>query len=591
MMNNFKILISLVLSSCLLFASCVDADIDDAVEYDDYYQSVDDADAAIIGLYGKFMELAAPVVVLNELRGDLIDITENTPEELRQVNRHESVEGNSWTDVTQFYNIIANCNDILYNFDKMKKENKLTEDEYNERYSDVGALRTWVYYQLGVHYGKVRYVTDPIVDLRDFYSNEIPELTLDNLLPELISFMESLPTLENYVNSKLIENTVDGYDLATYFVPKKVLLGDLYLFNDQFLEAATIYREVLAVGEDLDATDLISTMKYKLYTQLSWTSGEVNYFAILFHRYKPDDVTTYYNAWKNMFSIEASSRYAQFEWIWEISYDYQFAPTYPFVELFANTGKGKYYLKPSDYSINELWNHQQKNGYPYDARGLTSGIEESNGRYVVSKYLADYDAIDGAFQQQGKWFLYRAGVLHLRYAEAANRCGYPLLAYALMNNGIGSEIAGVYRWTREDGTVYRGDSVNISSYGPGQPYPQPFYFDGRSSDTPYLRSPWRYNVGVRTRANMPNLDISDCTTTADSIAKIEKLLLNEGALEYGFEGHRWTDMIRIARRMEKEVAGSGSAYLTELMSGKFRYSGETAPDLSSPDKWYLKMYE
>ena len=57
----------------------------DVVAQKNMYQNVSDADVAIMGVYGKFMNLAAPYVVLNELRADLMSVTANSDENLRQL--------------------------------------------------------------------------------------------------------------------------------------------------------------------------------------------------------------------------------------------------------------------------------------------------------------------------------------------------------------------------------------------------------------------------------------------------------------------------------------------------------------------------
>lgn len=585
-MKTLNIFLVFMISFSLLFVSCTDNLIEEVVEYDKFYSTLDDADAAILGLYGKFMELAAPTVVLNELRGDLLDVTANATTDLIEINANNPSKDNEWIDVQKFYAVIQNCNDMLYNFDLMLENNILNRTEYNERYSDVGAIRCWVYYQLGVQFGKVPYITEPVVDFRDLEKYKGNMFDLDQLIPELIRFMESLPTLEDYQNSKLITGNVDGYSLVPFFINKKCLLGDLYLFNNQYHEAAAIYREVLAIGEDLPADDRIQNRKNRLYSYV-WTSGEVDFFAVLFHRYKPQDLSSLYNAWRGMFSLPADNRGVREEMIWEITYDYQFAPTYPFIELFGNQGKGKYLLKPSAFAIDSLWGSEvQNNGFPYDCRGVSGGVDiTTSGDYQVAKYLLNYEPANTPFQQTGKWFLYRAAMLNLRYAEAANRAGYPKLAWAMVNDGI----RGVaFRYYHEDGTSYRGDSIAQSSWGPGNNYPAPYYFDARNSNQPYLRAPWRDGVGVRGRANLPNIDMSHITTYQDSIYFIEKMILKEAGMELAFEGHRWTDLIRIARRLQKEN-GTGGQFLNESLRKKYELSGKTAPDFSSEDSWYFQL--
>lgn len=587
-MKKINILFGILLLLQIPFISCSDADLEDVVKHDEHYRNVDDADAAVLGLYGKFMELAAPVVVLNELRGDLMDVTSRASSDLQDVNLHKPSKSNTWTDVSKFYEVIQNCNDILVNFDKMLKENRLEQDEYKERYSDVAALRCWVYLQLAVQFDKVPYITDPITDLSDIYKAQ-KKLSLDEILPELITCVENLPTLEDYQNASFVNKnqTLDGYQLKPFFINKKCLLGDLYLYSDRYEDAARLYRQVLATGENLSPDQWDNFRKYRLYTFV-WTSGEPNWFQVLYVRYKDDDANSFKNAWVNMFKLPYSDRSVPDEMIWHISYDYRYAPTYPFIELFDKKGKGKYYLKPSEYAVSEVWGGEvQKNNFPFDARGNTSAFEKDGNDYVVKKYSLQYD-VTKPYEQQGKWFLYRAGLLHLRYAEAANRAGYPMLAWALVNDGIKGT---AFRWKDDSGNEYPNDVICQSGWGPGNYYPEPYYFDGRQSEQPYIRAPWRNNGGLRGRANLPNVVIPNMATKQDSINFIEKMIIHEAALEAGLEGHRWGDLIRIARRLEKEQGGSGSEFLQNQLSGKYRKSGYPMPDLSSKEKWYLPMVE
>lgn len=585
-----NIFIALGLSLSIGFYSCVDVDIAEVVDYDDFYATLDDADAAVMGIYGKVMGIADRLVVLNELRGDMLDVTLNADHDLIAINLHQADADNYWADVTPFYEVIQNCNDALHNFDIMLEERRLTLDQYNERYSDIGAVRSWIYYQLGVHYGTIPYYTEPIASVKDLKTFQPRMLSLDELIPELISFMESLPTLEDYRNSKLITGTIDGVSLVPYFINKKCLLGDLYLFNNEYDKAAQIYRQVLARTEDAAIT--ANQEFYRIYVDRSWQGGTVNHFTVLFNRFTPDDTRNIYNAWVNMFINPADNRFVRHEMIWQMTYNTRFAPVYPFIRLFGASGKGEYLLRPSVYAIDEMWgSERQRNGYPYDVRGVGGGVRElADGRFVVDKYSMNYDPVSAPFDNSGKWFLYRAATLHLRFAEAANRSesggGYPRLAWALTNDGI---IGDAFRWRRENGSEFRGDSIMFSSFGPGQPYPAPYYFDGRFVDQPYFRSPWRYNGGIRGRANLPNVSLAHLTTKQDSINAIEKMIVKEAALELAYEGQRWTDLIRVARRLQK-IDGSGGQFLNDVMRRKYELAGVAAPDFTNVNNWYLPLH-
>jgi hypothetical protein len=114
----------------------------------------------------------------------------------------------------------------------MKERHDMTEDEYNERYSDIAALRCYVYLQLGIQFGKVPYITEPIVSVSDMKAAEQKAewLSLDALIPRLISVMEALPFKNQYEESSLVvdevtgtSTTLSGEQLAYYFVHKTPL--------------------------------------------------------------------------------------------------------------------------------------------------------------------------------------------------------------------------------------------------------------------------------------------------------------------------------------------------------------------------------
>ncbi|MBL7742000.1 MAG: RagB/SusD family protein, partial [Chitinophagaceae bacterium] len=119
----------------------------DQLDVSQAYQNVYDADAAVVGIYGKFMNMADRYVILNELRGDLLDVTNNADENLRQISTHTVAANNPYASPRPFYELIINCNDALKHFKIMVAEKRMTEDEFQQRYSDIGALRSFLYLQ------------------------------------------------------------------------------------------------------------------------------------------------------------------------------------------------------------------------------------------------------------------------------------------------------------------------------------------------------------------------------------------------------------------------------------------------------------
>ncbi len=114
------------------------------------YNTLADADAAVLGIYGQVAGLGERYILLNELRADLVDVTRNADPWLQQINNHEVTVDNPYTDPTAFYKVIFNCNDALKNFKIMGDQGKLSQQEFAQRYSDIaccvhGFICNWVY--------------------------------------------------------------------------------------------------------------------------------------------------------------------------------------------------------------------------------------------------------------------------------------------------------------------------------------------------------------------------------------------------------------------------------------------------------------
>jgi hypothetical protein len=258
-------------------------------------------------------------------------------------------------------------------------------------------------------------------------------------------------------------------------------------------------------------------------------------------------------------------------------FDKGFQPANPFIDLFSNRG-GSYLLKPSMAAISN-WNAQVQsdNNFPYDARGKLT-YKYLDGQPVITKYLYNYLSEDklvpvNILEKPGKWFLYRAAQLHLRYSEAANRDGRHRIAYALVHNGLQTN------FDSNPGAGTARDVTNTQQTFDAYPY----NFDARMGDYPSYRAPWHRNAGIRGRAHLK----SDPLPAGDSTLLIEDRIITESALELAFEGTRWQDLVRLAfRRNDPNV-------LAARVASKFEKAGNTGMaatvkgKLMNPANWFL----
>ncbi|MBA0883581.1 RagB/SusD family nutrient uptake outer membrane protein [Flavobacterium undicola] len=567
-----KSIVTIVTAFTLLFSfgSCqdyLDVQPEDKLSGDQVYRNVYDADAAVLGIYGKFMGLAEKYVVLNEMRADLMTTTRNSSPYLKQLSQHNVSAENTYINPKQFYEVIQNCNDALKNFDIMLADKKFTQSQYDQRYADIACIRTWIYLQLGIQYGTVPYITEPIETIDDVKNiNKYPRLPFDQLLDKLVTFTEALTYKNIYDSQSSLLVTVDGYDTRKFFINKECLLGDLELWKGNYLSAASHYKNVM---EETPAAGVNTFDNYRVKFAEVITNEDL---AVGYLRNFEQDATTLVNSdtkgWRSIFGRSRDVLWNS-EWIWSLPFDSNFAPANPFIAFFSKTG-GDYLAKPSQRAM-DLWNsNTQNNDFPYDARGPKFTYNIVGGDPVIMKYIYKYQAANDQFKRNGDWFLYRAAKLHLRYAEAANRDKQYKLANALLNIGIKNSY----------NPLNLAQTNNVTNAMQTK-LPFPYDFDARIGDFPNFRAPWHRNIGVRGRAYLKAVPV-----VGDSLISIENNIINEAALELAYEGNRWEDLVRVARRR------NDPAFLADKIFDKLNKEGNAEATvvrtkLMNPNNWYL----
>lgn len=546
----------------------LDVQPEDKLRVDQVYRDVFDADAAVIGIYGKFMALAEKHVILNEMRADLMTTTRNSNPYLKELSEHNVTAENPYISPKQFYEVIQNCNDALKNFDIMLANKKFTQAQYEQRYADVGCIRSWVYLQLGIHFGKVPYITEPIETLDDVKNlSKYPRIPLSELVDKLVAFTEGLTHKKQYEAGSSLVITVDGYNTAKFFINKECLLGDLKLWKGDYLSAASHYKTVLETA----STSGNDVERYEVY-RISTFAGSGNNDLLVNYIRSPDATTllnTDTQGWRSIFARSKDAVWNT-EWIWSLPFDSRFARSNPFLTIFSKTS-GNYLAKPSQRAI-DLWNsNTQINGIPYDARGSKFTYKMVSGDPVIMKYLYKYETVADQFKTEGDWFLYRVEKLHLRYAEAANRNNQHRIADAILNYGIKSA------YNRGGLNSATADVTNAMQTKQGFPYD----FDARQGEFPYYRANWYRGGGIRGRAYLTRAAV-----VGDSLISIEDNIIDEAALNLAYEGNRWEDLLRIARRR------NDPAFLADKIYDKLSKEGNSQAStvrakLMNVNNWYL----
>jgi starch-binding outer membrane protein, SusD/RagB family len=539
-----------MIASLFFFSSCkdmLDADIKDAVPEDKNFQNASDSRSMVLGINALHKTLLADqYVLLGELRGDLLDATNNADEYLRQISRHDVdvTKANPYIKPENFYKLILSCNDAFQNMRKMYRSGKLNSANFSSDSSEVMAFRCWTYYLLAVHFGNIPYITQPIESVEALKKSNFPSISLEAVIDSLLPIMQHM-SKKSYAESAppwpLIDNT---YYLGKTFVHRTMFLGDLLLWHGDYEEAAKQYKEIMSSFSS-KADDECFT-RYKCNTSY-WTF-------------------TTSDAWPNMFKAKTTSKAYLKEWLWICYNKIDYGETNSLVDYFSSSN-GRYLLRPTQLSMDNWSNEVLQNGSQGDKRGENAAWKMENGKPVVKKYL---NYVTGPFNKDADMYIYRAGTLALRYAEAVNCAKNYKLALAILG------------------------PQNISSY-PVYPGQENGVYDF-SYQTITNGKIFSATIGPRGRAYLPAPVLPDLSMTGktlqDTLNAVEDIIVKEYALEAAYEGERWMDILRVALRREKQASGTGINFLASLVSKKFEASdpalaSQVKTRLEKKENWFL----
>ena len=229
-------------TSCSNF---VDVDSNSVIKTDDYQiNDVSKARYAMFGILAQLQRVADRYVVLGELRGDLLTTTERSTQDLHDIALFQADSLNAYHVEQDLYAIINSCNYLLSRIDTtVTVTNNDGERERVLRYemAQAKAIRAWSYLQLLLDYGTATYYTEPILSADQPVAGQ--EADLDALLPLLIADLQPLVPADDEQPEPLPDyGTVGQYASSQLFIPLRAILGDLYLYLNQYEEAARMYH-------------------------------------------------------------------------------------------------------------------------------------------------------------------------------------------------------------------------------------------------------------------------------------------------------------------------------------------------------------
>ncbi|MBP5387016.1 MAG: RagB/SusD family nutrient uptake outer membrane protein [Prevotella sp.] len=590
-MKKISIFISALCITCML-GGCSDFfdQESDHVIYSDNHKldNATDSVYSMIGILNKLQAIADRTILLGEVRGDLVDLTNDASKDLREVAQFNIGNDNMYNNPRDYYAVINNCNFFIANADTALKDNR-NRYIFMKEYAQAKAIRAWTYLQMVINYGKVRFVVDPILTKEQSEANypaygiqQVCEYFINDLLPLAEKYGREYPYYDNGATYRFV------------WFPINIVLGDLYLWAgsasgnvEYYRQAALRYYKYISERNGDNSTYATNTQRVEWMSgNSSWNSITDTWSnAIVSESYgENSELITMIPCNANKTDGDYSELRDLFNSREDNDYKVSITPSVGLEELSASqmfcqvTGTGN----TVQYAPQGLSNHRTG-----DLRLYSVWDEYDSYNYITNERI-EMQYVNK--HQQENVHIYRRQMVYLRMAEALNLAGYPRMAFQVLSRGLNNTVI------QEEVYPYysQSDSIWISQFD----FPTARYIEMDAESSTGRGGRTNANtMGMHTRGSgftplneYYQLPVDTTRTEAEQTPDLQnyvgELILQEGALEFAFEGTRYYDILRFALR------STDTSFLANHLSMR---KGDANKDLMNDIKaklqdksnWYL----
>lgn len=547
--STVKVLIFVGLFS-LLATSCEDILSTQTNRYmladDNQINIANDSVYSVIGILQKVQKLSDKYVLMGELRADLLDVSDKSDISLRELNGFTVDPAKSqFSDTKDFYAVINNCNYFIAHANENIKDKNGNYTFVIEK-AAVKAIRAWTYMQLVLNYGKAYYTEEPILTI-DQSLKSYPEFTQIQMLDTLISQIKPLITLNSNVNY-----TIPGFAKGSkyMFINPLYLLGDLHLWRASLNHSQTDYENAATYYAYLMRKEsYANTDTYTTYWNDEYFKSNIDNWSQMFATVSSPEIIS-------AIALAATSSLGTTTVMPSLSLERLVVPAKKLDEMYA--AQSYYYKKDQIATVpGKFYTGDLRGKATYNTLLFTEEQTITEVKYI-NKFRNDYIV------------LYRVAQLYLRYAEAVNRAGKPMLAFAVLKYGLNNaNLAAAKGYVPAKEIADNKEYVNI------------------------LRDGLQFvnNVGIHNRGcgnsefNTAYVipDAITLPTRNDTINYVENAICDELALETAFEGNRFHDLMRLSNHR------SDPKYLAGKVATKHIDFNYYFTMLQDTKNWYVPM--
>ena len=381
---------------------------------------------SIMGIIGKMQTIADRIVLLGEVRGDLMTTTEAASSDLKNLAAFNYSAENKYNAVSDYYAVINNCNYFIAHIDTTLQ--RRGRNIFTSEYAAVKAFRAWTYLQLVQAYGEVPLVVDPVMteqDARNEMSKsrsgivDICNYFINDLTPY------ALVELPRYGN-------IGNYNSQQFFIPMRALLGDLCLWAGRYAEAASWYHSYIGDKNNPKTMNVSSRTFWPSNTSEFNRATPSKGYSIT----NTNEAVSFIPMEDRVFDGVVSDLTNVYESTNENNYYFQMTPSPAMLKLSAaqtycienNTGAttDTIYV-PKEGLMDDILAGDLRlySNYSQRSTGAQDEYSEfSTLRQTINKIVARQITT------------YRLNMIYLHYAEALNRAGFPQSAFTILKYGL-----------------------------------------------------------------------------------------------------------------------------------------------------------
>ena len=517
--------VACALAAVLTLGSCSDfleVEPQNIITIDQFWNEESDVENMIAGCYSRMEEydFISRMMIWGEFRSENIVTYSSTVDDdvnLEKLLQENITADNAYTNWTCFYNVINRCNVIIdYAPQVADNDPSYTKSELKAHIAEATALRSLCYFYLIRAFRDVPYNTESYLD--DGQQLAIPASSFDVVLDSLINSLEA-------VADYAIETYPKASGLAGYYNTGRItkwciyaLLSEMYLWKQDYVNCIR-YADLIIARKTKEAEDADPTADY----------SDFNDYPLIKSAWT---LNGYYGKAFGSIFVDGNSMESIFELNFIKGSDGNKLSNGPVSNFYGNLGRSPY-CNASEYVSSDISATTPKVfSNIYDGRGYENFYYDRNGNPLrINKYVSKGDVMitdpaktesffttsewsvayetygsDYASRNKSNYILYRLTDIMLLKAEAYTQL--------MSDNTELTDQDEAYR----DSAFVLVDAVNKRSL---------YVSDVNDSKyASYLLDKSKYG----------------------SKTSITNLVYEERERELMFEGKRWFDLVRRARR-------------------------------------------